>query len=145
MVCERLAAAAQEMNLVLEEELLDHIIFWARNLPLEDLCQLQKSAPQVEDYLPSLETLGLSVRNYSSMDLYAPNRLALSSMRGELLSLGGPTAARLSGLSEQSKANMGRKWYFEVLHIQPLKVTPAPQCAHTQRPLLRRMLMRSTR
>jgi len=109
----------QEMNLVLEEELLDHVIFWARNLPLEDIWQLQKRP--IEDLLPSLD-LGLTVRNYSSMDLHAPDRLALSRMRGDLLGLGGPTAARLSGLATQSHATTGRKWYFEVLHIQPLKI-----------------------
>jgi hypothetical protein len=114
----------------LEEEFLDHIIFWIRNIPLEDIWQQRRRTATREDQLPTLESLGLSTRAHS-IDLDAPgyglspDRLHLPQMRGELLTLGGPTAARLSGAAAQSQANKGKKWYFEVLHIQPLKaITP---------------------
>lgn len=112
----------QEMNLVLEEDFLDILISWALNLPVDELWSTASRqgvmATDGTQEVHSSDAYG-QYRDGGSMALCGSDQL----MKSIFTELGGAAAKRLSGLAAQSPLGPSRgKWYFEVLHIQPLKV-----------------------
>uniref|UniRef100_A0A061SMK5 Vacuolar protein sorting-associated protein 13 family protein n=1 Tax=Tetraselmis sp. GSL018 TaxID=582737 RepID=A0A061SMK5_9CHLO len=105
----------QEVDLVLEEELLETMLYWAHSLPMEDLWQRTPGGrcAMVHEHRPSgpsLASLNLSRQSkYEDLDQV-------------LLALGGPVAKRLSGQAQRAVGRPGTKWYFSVFHIQPIKI-----------------------
>ena len=119
----------QEMNLVLEEEFLDLMIAWGRSLPLEDIF----GSDSCPDRDANAAAFGRGIFRDDSMDLshlsqdsddefVMMNMTASHEMKALFATLGGTAAKRLSGLASMTQGPSEGKWYFEILHIQPLKI-----------------------
>eukprot|EP00951_Prasinocladus_malaysianus_P005916 scaffold41772_cov49-Prasinocladus_malaysianus.AAC.2 len=112
----RLASVRKELNLVLEEEFLDLVIRWMRDLPLDDIWQARAGDfAGLEEHLDPQDSIQLQ-------DCVSQaHEKAIRAMHEVLENLVGPTAIRQNG-QQATISRDTEKWYFEVLHIQPLKI-----------------------